>query len=393
MPAMLRLRLALALLPALSACGPSAPPRPPAQPPAQPPAEQRLILTPRAFADLPGWTDDRQAQALVAFQRSCAAAKPVAKARDQTSPIPPLAQGGAWDAACAAAGRFGRKDVAGGDGPADTAARAFFERNFRVWLAASTAAGDGLITGYYEPTLRGCLRPRPGCRVPLYRPPPELAAGAVAPGSASVLPSRAEIEAGALAGRGLELLWVADPIDAFFLHIQGSGRVIVDDGRVIGVGYAGKNGHPYTAIGRELVRRGALAPDGVSMQSIRAWLAANPADAPSVMALNASYVFFRQGDGAGPVGTQGVVLSPGRSLAVDPAHIPLGVPVFLETTNPLAPGAPLRRLVIAQDTGGAIRGPLRGDLFWGAGAQAEAAAGRMKERGRFYLLLPAGVSP
>lgn len=386
-----RYRLALALLLALGGCGPSVPPRPPAVPPAPPaaPAEQRLVLSPRAFADLPGWSDDRHAEALVAFQRSCAAVnKPAAKAQNQSLPIPPFAQGSAWGPACAAAGRVGR---------ADSVARAFFERHFRVWLAASTAAADGLITGYYEPTLRGCLRPRPGCRVPLYRPPPELAAAAVAPaaapGTPPMLPSRAEIEAGALAGRGLELLWVTDPIDAFFLHIQGSGRVILDDGRAVGVGYAGKNGHPYTAIGRELVRRGALAPDGVSMQSIRAWLAANPADAPAVMALNASYVFFRQGDGAGPVGTQGVVLSPGRSLAVDPAHIPLGVPVFLDTTDPLTPGAPLRRLVIAQDTGGAIRGPLRGDLFWGAGAQAEAAAGRMKERGRFYLLLPAGVSP
>jgi len=159
------------------------------------------------------------------------------------------------------------------------------------------------------------------------------------------------------------------------------------------VGYAAKNGHAYTAIGRELIARGVLDREAVSMQSIQAWLRAHPADAPAVMNLNESYVFFRENQGDGPIGAQGVPLTPGRSLAVDRAHIPYGVPVWLDARDPLDPSRPLQRLVIAQDTGGAIRGPLRGDLFWGAGETAAAAAGNMKERASFYLLLPRPSAP
>ncbi|HEX6977888.1 MAG TPA: MltA domain-containing protein, partial [Alphaproteobacteria bacterium] len=197
-----------------------------------------------------------------------------------------------------------------------------------------------------------------------------------------------EIDEGALEGRNLELVWVADPIDAFFLHIQGSGRVRLADGSTIRVGYAAQNGHPYLAIGRPLIDRGAIPKDKVSMQSIRAWLAANPDEAERIMWLNASYVFFRELEGEGPLGAQGVPLTPGRSLAVDRRHIPLGAPIWLDTTLPTEGTPPFRRLMVAQDTGGAIRGPLRGDVFWGHGSDAAERAGRMRSTGRMWILLP-----
>lgn len=216
--------------------------------------------------------------------------------------------------------------------------------------------------------------------------------GRVVEGRLRPFPPRAEIEAGALEGEGLEILWIDDPVDGFFLHIQGSGRVAMNDGRIVRLGYAGQNGHPYVAIGRELIERGAIPRERMSMQAIRAWLKNNPDDAPRLMASNPSFVFFRELKGPGPIGAHGVPLTPGRSLAVDRSFIPLGVPVWLDTTDPLSPETPLRRLVVAQDTGGAIRGPVRGDLFWGFGADAAAKAGPMKQAGRYYLLLPKAVS-
>ena len=191
-----------------------------------------------------------------------------------------------------------------------------------------------------------------------------------------------------LSGKGLELVWVDDPVDAFFLQIQGSGLIRLPSGKILRVGYAGKNGQPYFAIGRDLVARGALTTENVSLQTIRAWLAANPAEAQAVMNKNQSYVFFRAITGAGPIGAQGVPLTAGHSLAVDRRYIPLGAPLWLDTADPLVPGAPLRRLVIAQDTGGAIKGVVRGDFFWGSGDRARNGAGKMKEPGRFYILLP-----
>ena len=192
-----------------------------------------------------------------------------------------------------------------------------------------------------------------------------------------------------------------DPVDAFFLHVQGSGRIALAGGGELRVGYAGSNGRAYVSIGRALIERGAIAREDVSLQSIRAWLAAHPDEAAGVLALNPSYIFFRVLDGAmddedGPLGSQGVALTPGRSLAVDRRFLPLGAPLWLDIMAPAAePGAPdrrVRRLVVAQDTGGAIRGPLRGDLFWGFGAEAESVAGRMKHQGRYFLLLPRGVA-
>ncbi|SUS08742.1 Murein transglycosylase [uncultured Defluviicoccus sp.] len=398
------LGLAVIVVVLLAACS-SAPP-PPADRAAEPPAPRAqvqdaappaLVLRPLAFSQLKGWTTDRQDEALAAFVRSCA--KPMPASQKEAAQRRP-AQLGTETAdraqACEAA-----RAVPAGD-PAR--ARAFFERAFTPYEGMDSRGTEALVTGYYEPIVLGALQAGGRYRTPLYRPPPELVSidlglfretlagerlvGRLDKGRVVPMPTRAEIEAGALKDRGLEIAWLADPIDAFFLHIQGSGRLKLDDGRTIGVGYAGKNGHTYTAIGRELVRRGALGADEVSMQTIRAWLKRNPAEAPALMAENASFVFFRLSDGEGPIGSQGVVLTPGRSLAVDPTYLPYGLPVWIETADPLVPASPFTRLAIAQDSGGAIKGPLRFDLFWGAGPQAEAAAGAMKARGRAIVLAP-----
>jgi membrane-bound lytic murein transglycosylase A len=362
--------------------------------PAEPPRAPDLTLTPLEITGLAGWHDDRHAEALLAFRRSCT--KVAAAAGDRPlAAHPAFGTTGDWQRLCNAAGTVGSGDAA---------ARRFFESRFVPHLAGDNGDPEGLFTGYYEPELKGSPVAHGGYQIPLYQPPPEMVAidlgafraewqgrdlvGRVQDGRVIPMPSRAEIDAGALAGRRLELLWVEDPVAAFFFHIQGSGRVMLDDGRLVRVGYAGKNGHPYVAVGAELVRRGALAREAVSMQAIRAWLRRHPDQASTVMNLNPSYVFFRIVDGDGPVGSQGVVLTPERSLAVDRAFVPLGTPAWLETADPLDPARPLRRLVVAQDTGGAIKGPVRGDLFWGAGPRAEAAAGTMNARGRYVLLLP-----
>jgi membrane-bound lytic murein transglycosylase A len=395
-------RLTVLLFGLLAACAPSAPVPPPSAPPALPPAAAPpppppvvpLALQPTTFAALPGWADDGHADALPALKRSCVKLKTGAE-RPPFGSGTPFGGSADWQRLCAEAQTLPAEDGA---------VRRFFEARFTPYRATAAGGDGGLFTGYYEPLLQGQHTRGGRYQVPLYRLPDDTVSidlGQFKPdwkgqqlvgrldGQRLVpLPTRAEIDHGAYAGRGLELVWVDDAVDAFFLQVQGSGRIRLPDGRVVRLGYAGKNGHPYTAIGAELVRRGELSKDAVSLQTIRDWLRRHPAEAEAVMALNASYVFFREVDGDGPIGSQGVALTPGRSLAVDPAYVPLGVPLWLDTTQPLATAAPLRRLVVAQDTGGAIKGPVRGDLFWGAGAEAEAAAGRMKQPGRYFLLLP-----
>ena len=207
--------------------------------------------------------------------------------------------------------------------------------------------------------------------------------------------SRAEIENGTAPVAGREIVWVDDPVEAFFLQIQGSGRVRLDTGELIRIGYADQNGHPYHSIGRWLLEHNELSPGEATMQGIKAWARANPARLADLLHRNPSYVFFREtaprdGDpDAGPTGALGVPLTAGRSIAVDPRHIPLGAPVFLETTWPNS-SAPLARLVLAQDTGGAIRGAVRADFFWGFGADAGNLAGKMRQRARMWVLLPRG---
>jgi membrane-bound lytic murein transglycosylase A len=294
--------------------------------------------------------------------------------------------------------------------PGDAAARTFFENWFAPYAVSDSGTMDGLFTGYYEASLDGARTPSARYATPLHLRPGDLVtvdlgafrddlkgeriAGQVVGGKLTPYHDRAAISAGALDGKDLEVVWVDDPVDAFFLHIQGSGRVALDDGSEIRVGYAAQNGHAYTAVGRVLIAEGEVSREAMSMQVIRSWLAANPDRAQALMNQNRSYVFFASLDGDGPLGAQGVALTPGRSLAVDRRFLPLSVPLWLDITAPAenAPGErTLRRLVIAQDTGGAIRGPVRGDLFWGHGEAAANIAGRMKGHGRYYLLLPRTV--
>jgi membrane-bound lytic murein transglycosylase A len=363
------------------------------------PPPEHLALVPVAIGELPGWTDDDQAAALPALQRSCG--RLLAQADDRM--VGPDAVAGTvadWRAPCDAVVHAGALDAA--------ATRALIAGAFEPFRASGRDGFDGLFTGYYEPELRGAVAPDATFHVPLYKRPDDLVtvelgdfradwrgeriAGRVIGGRLKPYPDRLAIERGGLANRRLELVWVDDAIDAFFLEIQGSGRIALPDGRTMRIGYAAQNGHPYVAIGRALVARGALARGAVTMRTIRAWLAAHPNEAGAVMDLNPSYVFFKEIAGDGPVGAQGLVLTAGRSLAVDPKFMPLGIPLWLDIDEPAEPGGRLRRLVVAQDTGGAIRGPVRGDLFCGTGAAAGERAGAMQQRGGYYLLLPKSVA-
>jgi len=368
----------------------------------KPPLADRLVLKSTTFTALKDWDANDPRGALTAFVASCARFE---RGRLDRS----LGAGGIagtvadWKPVCDGARALGAADA--------VAVRRFFAEAFVPVTAANNRDRDGLFTGYYEPELRGAERPNAKFAVPLYKRPDDLVtvdlgqfreslkgqrtAGKVVNGALRPYASRAEIEAGALQGKNLELLWVEDPIAAFFLHVQGSGRVVLDDGSVRRVGFAAQNGHPYVAIGRELIARGVLSREEVSLQTIAAWLRANPGEAAALMNKNPSYVFFRPLPGPGAEGSQGAVLTAEHSLAVDTVYIPLGVPIWLDTTlpgdRPGTTGPAYRRLVIAQDTGGAIKGPVRGDVFFGAGARAEDLAGRMKSQGRYYLLLPRAV--
>jgi membrane-bound lytic murein transglycosylase A len=271
---------------------------------------------------------------------------------------------------------------------------AFFQNEFEL-----VEIGDGaaFATGYYEPEIAGSPMRAPGYEVPVYAVPPDLLDANPATGQRGrgrvdeagnyvLYHDRAAIEGGALAGRGLEIAWAADPVDFFFLQIQGSGRLRLPDGSVMRIGYAGQNGREYVAIGRLMRERGVLEPP-VTMQRITAWLRANPEAGQALMRENPSYVFFRELTGPGPLGALGRPVTPRVSVAADPRFVPLGAPVLmLNMDNPQANG-----LWVAQDTGGAIRGANRFDTFWGAGAEAASIAGGMQARGRAYVLLPRGA--
>ena len=324
------------------------------------PATSGPSLTPVRFDQLPGWTADRPSEAVPSFLAGCP------RLRDQQ-----------LLALCSRA-----RNLAPGN---DIAARAFFEQSFQPHLASTDGTAQGLVTGYYEPEFRASRTRGGEFQTALLRRPAGHTQG-------RTLPPRAQITRGALARRGLELLWVADPVDAFFLQIQGSGRARLDDGAIVRVTYDGQNGQPYVPIGRVLVDRGEMKLEDVSMQSIRAWLKSHPGEATGVMDQNPSYVFFREVRDAapdvGPPGAMGVPLTPLRSVAVDRAHIALGTPIWLDTNDALIPTTPLRRLAMAQDVGGAIKGLLRADLFYGWGPDAEEHAGRMRQPGSVYVLLP-----
>lgn len=341
-------------------------------------------LAPVAFADLPGWSQDDLAGAWPAFRASCRALR----FREP------------WREACARAEAL--------ENPDGAAVRAFFEANFVPYRVANgDGATEGLVTGYYEPVLRGSRERRAPFVHPLFAPPDDLLIidlASVAPDTRNmrlrgrldgrrVVPywSRAEIEDGKAPVGGKELVYVDDAIEAFFMQIQGSGRVRLANGEELRIGYADQNGHPYQSVGRWLVAKGELALGQASMQGIQAWARANPARVIELLNQNPSYVFFRElpPSPGGPPGAQGVPLTAERSIAIDPRFIPLGAPVFLATTHPNS-SVPLERLMVAQDTGGAIRGAVRADFYWGTGPDAGLLAGRMRQQGRMWVLLPLG---
>ena len=363
---------------------------------AAPPA--KLILTPAAFSDLPDWRRDEASAALPALRRSC---ERFGRLPDDRAIGPDGLAGTAadWRGPCQALDL-----VQPGN---DTSLRAWLETWFTPYLASDNGEESGLFTGYYEAELRGSFTRGGPYQTPLYGAPADLekvdpaemeagwpegvTAARRIGGGLQPYPDRAAIEAGALAGRGLELLWVDDPVDAFFLHVQGSRRVSLPDGSAVRVGFAGANGHPFYAIGRAMIDEGILTRENVTAQAVRDWLKRNPAEGAEMMRRNARYIFFRLIEGEGPIGAAGVPLTAGRSLAVDPAFLAYGLPLWLDTTWPES-GEPLRRLMVAQDTGSAIKGPVRGDLFWGFGEAALEKAGGMKQRGRYFILLPESVA-
>jgi len=356
-----------------------------------------------SYGDLPGWSAESAFGAKPAMIKSCQKLGSLPGTRR----LPGASVGGRaddWVPACRA--------ITNTSSPAD------FETMLREYFTPlEVSAGsktNGTFTGYYEALLHGSRTKSERFNVPLYGRPPELVmvdlgrfrkdlagqriAGSVKGGRLVPYPNRAAIESGALKGRDLEVLWVDSAVDAYFLQVQGSGRVQMPDGSFLGIGYAAQNGHANRLIGRHLIETGAIPRAEMSGQAIRSWLAANPKEVRSVLNTDPSFVFFRPlKNGDGPFGSAGVSLTPGHSLAVDRVHLPLHAPVWLSASHPDPSDAdiaevPMNRLMVAQDTGGAINGEIRGDVFWGFGAAAEETAGRMANAGRYWLLLPTALA-
>lgn len=354
-----------------------------------------VSLKESSFEQLPGWEVDSVTQAVIPLQRSCG--RILKKDPDADFGTGDFAgTAAAWQSIC--------EDLFEAVPMTDAQARVFFQEHFTPYELHGSKGQEGLFTGYYEPTLHGSRRKHGRYRIPIYGRPNDLIAvnlgdfkpdlkgetimGRVQKQNLVPYYTRAEIEKGALKKKRQEIVWVDNAVDAFFLHIQGSGQVKLENGKVLRVGYAAQNGHPYTAIGKTLLDAGALEKGNVSMQSIREWLAQHPDEAADVMNINASYIFFHKlTDDRGPLGAEGVPLTPRRSLAVDRKKIPYGVPIWLDAEDPDGE-APLQRLMVAQDTGGAITGAVRGDFFWGAGDEAAHKAGLMKSKGHAWVLLP-----
>ena len=375
--------LASALLLAACAAQPTPPPpiiQPPVPTPVQPvtpppPANAReagVALVPPAPVIYDQWAE----RALAAFRISCPV---LVRRHDQSG----LADGRDWAPLCAAAATVPNEQAA-----------TFFRNNFD-WVRVGN--GKAFATGYYEPEIQGSRVPQPGY-APIYTVPPDLVRctrpdattgrGRVdETGTCVPYYARGDIEAGVLANKGLEIAWAVDPVELFFAEIQGSARVVFPDGTSMQIAYADQNGLPYTAIGKLLRDRGILPPGGASMQSIKAWMRANPDAARELMRDNASYIFFRVLNGAGPVGALNVPVSARATVAADPKFVPLGAPIYLAVDRPEAYG-----LWVAQDTGGAIKGPNRFDTFWGSAPDATRIAGGMSANGVAYILLPRGAA-
>lgn len=337
------------------------------------PLPPKLTLRAARFSDLDGWDDDAVAAALPAFLKSCA----VVTARGDGAPFDSVPKSGDfgtvgdWRPLCAAAAAL----------PGDAVlARQFFENAFTPFLAANNGNPAGLFTGYFEIALNGSRQREGPYQTPLYRRPADPKAY-----------TRAQIDDSALSGRGLELLWVDDPIGAYFLQVQGSGVVRLTDGKTMRVGYDGGNGQRFVSIGRLLVERNEVPLKDMTMQTLREWVASHGAAGKALMREDPSFVFFKEVPGEGPYGSERVVLTARRSLAVDRRFIPLGMPLWLDATERFSTGL-IRQLVVAQDTGGAIKGPVRGDLYWGSGDAAGKEAGAMNAQGHYFLLVPNAVA-
>ena len=362
---------------------------------AKPMTQGDVRFDPVSFDDLPGWEQDDQTAALRAFLKSCGRLS-----TDQSERLSSLADI-CREAAVVASGR--------------AEARAFFEAHFTPHRVVHRGA-RGLVTGYYEPILPGSRIREGSFQTPVYRRPPDLVnlmdeamrasageglthARRLEDGSLAPYPTRQEIESGALAGRGLELLYLADPVDAFFMHIQGSGLIELTDGSTVRLSYDGKNGYPYTSIGRFLVEAGIFTASDVTLDTLVNWLRADLERAQPVMWQNASFVFFRELAGRetqSPLGADEIPLTPGRSLAVDASVHMLGTPIYVVAPELVHAdeGRAFQRLMIAQDVGSAIRGPERGDIFFGTGQEAGRQAGMTKHAASFFVLLPRhGRSP
>jgi membrane-bound lytic murein transglycosylase A len=371
----------LALILLAAGCAPT-PPQKEAMCPCPPPkpAPETARYEARSFSDLPGWRDGNLEPSLRAFLGGCARLSAAKKACELAKTLPP------------------------GD---EDAARRFFEAEFVPYAVVSSTSGDsGMITGYYEPIIEGSRAQTPVHGQPIFGVPDDLIVvdlGTVSPETRGLrlrgrldgrrlVPywSRGEIDARGNNFPAPVLAWSADPVELFFLQIQGSGQIQLDNGERLRVGYAEQNGHPYRSLGRHLVDRGEMLLEQASMQGIKAWAAANPAKMRDALAQNPSYVFFRELPVTdGPIGALNVPLHAERSLAVDRRFVPLGSPVYLATTYPLSESR-LERLMAAHDTGGAIRGVVRADFYWGTGPDAGAQAGRMRQQGRLWLLWPTG---
>jgi len=349
------------------------------------------------FARLAAWPEHDHEEARAVFRRSCR--EMLEQGSGFRRPVHFGGSPSSWRSTCLGSFEAGN-------------ARDYFERAFRCYCVHDAERPGGLFTGYYEPEVDGSRSRSPQFHVPVYRRPADLVAfrdgdkarsgldyGRLVDGKALPYLTRREIEQGALDGMGLEIVWLRDWADAFFIQIQGSGRVRLAEGGTLRLSYAAKSGLPYTAIGARLVKRGVFAPEAMSMQAIRAWMAQHPGEARELMWENQSFVFFREVDledpALGALGAQHVQLTPRRSLAVDRSLWMFGTPVWLDTRAPVGDAGrsePFRQLLVAQDTGSAIRGPARGDVYWGFGDAAAAIAGPMKSTGSMAVLLPLDVA-
>lgn len=368
-----------------------------------PPAPAGVIYSESALTSLPGWDTDALINVLPALRSSCG----VFAKRDDTAWVgsgPAAVSVAQWKAACNDLEHLAQSARGLIDPPTF---RQFLERHFAAFsVTTDTGVAEGLFTGYYQPMLPGCRERSATCQTPLYGLPSDLItvdtstiakelggtklAGRLEGGRLVPYWTRAEIDAGALSSTGTSaapvVAWVENPVDAHILSIQGSGLIKFADGGVLSLAYAGNNGWPYKSLGKILVEQGIMTLSQVTMPDVRDWLLAHPTQAIPLMRQNARFIFFRPSDRVEAIGSLGTSLVPGRTMAVDPTIMPLGAPVWLDSNDP--DGHPLRRLMIAADTGTAIHGPVRGDIFWGNDDMAFTLAGRMKSQGRWFLLAP-----